>query len=78
MLSQKAMVRPSATSKMLLLKCAQKHYCFSLDWCAHVISLTKESMSEHNLAKALFPKAALLDWCAPGLSLFIITPNPLS
>ena len=35
---------------------------------APVISLTKEAMFEHVLAKALLSKAALLDWSAPGLS----------
>ena len=69
--SQKAMVWPSATSKMLsakmcqnLPKRAQKHFCFLLDWCApcHIFNKRK-----HVLAKTLLPKAALLDWCAPGL-----------
>ena len=38
-----------------------------IDWCVPVISLTKESTFEHVLTKALLPKAALLDWSAPGL-----------
>ena len=44
-----------------------KYFCFLLDWCAPVIYLTKESTFEHVLAKALLPKAALLDWSAPDL-----------
>ena len=43
------------------------YFCVLLDWCAPVISLTKESTFEHVLAKALLPKAALLDWSALGL-----------
>ena len=45
--SPKAMVWPSATSKMLsdktcqnLPKRAQKHFCFLLDWCAPGLSKT--------------------------------------
>ena len=48
-------------------KRARKYFCFLLDWSAPFISLTKESTFEHVLAKALLPKAALLDWSAPGL-----------
>ena len=42
-------------------------FAFLLDWCVPVISLIKENTFEHVLAKALLPKAALLDWSAPGL-----------
>ena len=48
-------------------KRSRKYFFFLLDWCAPVISLSKESTFEHVLAKALLPKAALLDWSAPGL-----------
>ena len=50
-------------------KRARKYFCFLLDWCAPVTSLTKESTFEHVLAKALLPKAALLYWSAPALHL---------
>ena len=53
-------------------KRARKHFCFLRDWCAPVISLTKESTVEHVLAKALLPKAALLDWSAPGLKFIVV------
>ena len=49
-------------------KRARKYFCFLLDWCAPVISITKEATFEHVLAKALLPKAALVDCSAPGLS----------
>ena len=48
-------------------KRARKYFCSLFVWCAPVISFTKESTFEHVLAKALLPKAALLDWSAPGL-----------
>ena len=54
-------------AKCFLLNRARKHFCFLLDWCAscHIFNKRK-----HVLAKAILPKAALLDWCAPGLSMY--------
>ena len=79
--SQKAMVWPSATSKMLSPETSQNvldsNFCFLLDWCVPCRNFNKRM---HVLAKALLPKvnlllakvllqiAALLDWSAPGLS----------
>ena len=58
---------PSMEHSLHVPKCARNYFCFLLDWCAPVISLTTESTFEHVLAKVLLPKAALLDWSVPGL-----------
>ena len=45
-------------------KHSRKHFCFLLDWYAPCRIFNKR---KHVLAKALFQKAALLDWSAPGV-----------
>ena len=60
--------RKKAFCSLHVPKSARKYFCFLLDWCAPVISITKESTFEHVLTKALLPKAALLDWSAPSLT----------
>ena len=78
-----ARFRKEAFCSLHIPKSARKYFCFLLDWCALVISVTKESTFEHVLArfrKKAFcslhvPKSArkyfcfLLDWCALVISL---------
>ena len=61
-------------AKCFLLKRARKHFCFLLDWCAPCRLFNKR---KHVLAKALLPKAALLDWSAPSLRSRTIPSLPL-